>query len=772
MKKVLFIFFLINSLFLTAQQGAGGVPMGKNIIQKMNKTIPTVYFSQPNLTKLREEDRINDSLRIGPWRFGYNYHTTLNFHQQGIWLPKKDGGLTWLLKISAKQAQTINLTFSNTSIPKGNKLYIYNADASFVLGKFTQKHLYKGELGAELIPGNTVIIEYDVPAYNVANLGNIEISTVTYGYRNARAFQEYAKGFGSSLNCEMNVNCPDGAPYIKQRNSAVMLVVGSNGFCSGALINNTSYNGTPYVLTANHCADFNGNFASWIFRFKWQSSSCVNPSTAPPFESVSGAVLRARRMPSDFCLVEITGGLTNGTVPEICAPYFSGWNWGNTAPISTFCIHHPRGDITKISFDDDPPLITQGMGSSEANSTWKVVWDRNTMTESASSGSPLFNNVGQIIGQLWGGSSANCSPSNIAYDYYGRLHNSWNPVGSNSTNQLEHWLDPIQSGATSITGFDPYTITSDYNVAVVNVKGIKQNGCYQFYYPKVIIQNRGNQPLTSLIIDYTYNTEGTQSITWTGNLNTYDQTSVTLPPITNISGQNQIVITAKKPNGQTDTQMNNNLLTYHYNSSPSGKTYDFTFYMGCYPNENSWELQDESGQILNSGNGPATSSNANHFIRDTFCLAEGCYTLILRDSYGDGVQGTQSANCGYNGSMTLIAENSGDTIIALPSEAANFGNEIAFDFCVTAPEIPTTPSSKEKNDLLVYPNPNNGVFTVKTTLKGIKSVSIFTVSGKKVTHFSTKDQAFSITHQLWAAGVYFLNVSNNEHSIIRKIVIY
>ena len=100
-----------------------------------------------------------------------------------------------------------------------------------------------------------------------------------------------------------------------------MLVSGSSGFCSGALINNTQNDGKPYVLTANHCYS---NPANWIFRFNWQSESCSNPGTSPSFQSLSGAVLRSRRTPSDFCLVEITGGLVNGTVPLDYNPFSPG----------------------------------------------------------------------------------------------------------------------------------------------------------------------------------------------------------------------------------------------------------------------------------------------------------------------------------------------------------------------------------------------------------------------------------------------------------------
>ena len=159
----------------------------------------------------------------------------------------------------------------------------------------------------------------------------------------------------------MNVACPDGIPWENQIRSALMLVSGSSGFCSGAMINNTQNDGTPYVLTANHCYS---NPASWIFRFNWQSATCANPGSSPSFVSLSGAVLRSRRVPSDFALVEITGGLINGTVPDTYNTYFPGWDNSDDIPTSALCVHHPSGDIKKLAFDNNALSSSNGMGYS------------------------------------------------------------------------------------------------------------------------------------------------------------------------------------------------------------------------------------------------------------------------------------------------------------------------------------------------------------------------------------------------------------------------
>ena len=399
---------------------------------------------------LKAEDLVTDIQKTGPWRFGFNNDTDLNFTNSGTWMNLSNGGQLWQLQVSCENALTVNLTFENLKIPAGNELYVFNPEKTFILGKFTENHLYEGQLGTELVPGEDVIVEYYVAPENISKAKSLTITTVTHGYRTAGEF--VLKAFGSSGSCNMNSICPDGDPIRNEIRATIMLVSGSNGFCTGSMINNTLNDKKPYVLTANHCYS---NPATWIFRFNWASATCSNPGSSPSFESLSGAVLRARRTPSDFCLVEITGGLINGTVPDTYNTYFPGWDNTDNIPTTSHCVHHPSGDIKKLAFDDNPASSANGMGSSEANSQWQVSWDRNTTTEQGSSGSPLFDQVGRIIGQLWGGGASCFNLS--APDYYGKVSYSWNPSGSNSTNQLKFWLDPGNSGVAVLDGFDPIT---------------------------------------------------------------------------------------------------------------------------------------------------------------------------------------------------------------------------------------------------------------------------------------------------------------------------
>src|SRR5688572_23674796 len=225
-----------------------------------------------------------------------------------------------------------------------------------------------------------------------------------------------------------------------------MLVSGGSGFCTGALINNTCNNGTPYVLTANHCGSASG---SWVFRFNWEAPTCTQPASSPPYTSISGGTARASSAGSDMHLCQI-----NSSIPAGYNVYFSGWDRNNTPAVNQFGVHHPDGDIKKISFATGTAVSSTYSGAT----CWRTGTWTDGVTEPGSSGSPLFNMSGQIVGQLYGGPS-NCSyegnPTN-GVDYYGKLFTSWTGGGTNST-RLSNWLDPAacSTGVTVLPGYDP-----------------------------------------------------------------------------------------------------------------------------------------------------------------------------------------------------------------------------------------------------------------------------------------------------------------------------
>lgn len=756
LKQFIFLgsFFIASISF--AQQGDGGQPKGAKTSIDI-KMVEERVFAQPDIEQLRTEDAVNDHTGSGPWRFGYNNMTDLNTTNSGTWFDLPNGDLIWLLKLTCTNALTVNLSLKDVKLPEGNELYVYNPEKDFILGKFTAYHLYEGELGTELVPGQTTFVEYYVPAANKNLDKGLTIYRVTHGYRTAAEYHE--KAFGSSGNCNMNVNCADGAPWVDQRNSAVMLVSGGSGFCSGALINNTQNDGKPYVLTANHCFS---TPTSWVFRFNWQATACANPSSSPTFQSLSGAVLRSRRSPSDFCLVEITGGLVNNTVPLTYSPYFAGWDNSGTNPTSSVSIHHPSGDIKKISFDDAAAAPVTAMGS-EAQGCWGVEWDRNTTTEGGSSGSPLFDQNKRIIGQLWGG-GASCSNLS-APDYYGRLSKSWNPSGSNSTNQLMFWLDPTSSNATFINGYDPNGSTSvALDAGLSAPQGVAGTLCTSTVTPQITITNSGTSTLTAVTINYGFDGPTNLTFNWTGSLAQYQTTVVTLPSATLAGGNHTFNAIVSNPNGAADENASNNTIASSFTTVVGGLIATLTLNLDCYASETAWQLTTSTGSVLFSGSGYVDDNPIT--VTENFCLNYGCYNFTITDSYGDGLTSCSAANGGA-GSYQITYN--GVVKAEITEAQANFGSSNTKNFCIV--NDAGLADLAISNSVSVYPNPANESLTVSANGLQLSTVDVLSLTGQLLQNIPSEGTSVKVNVADLAAGVYFIRVTTEQGIALKQIIV-
>ncbi len=92
-----------------------------------------------------------------------------------------------------------------------------------------------------------------------------------------------------------------------------------------------------------------------------------------------------------------------------------------------------------------------------------------------------------------------------------------------------------------------------------------------------------------------------------------------------------------------------------------------------YGSETTWTLKNASGTTVASG-GAYQDGQSGTTISDDFCLADGCYTFRINDSYGDGI-------CCYegNGEYEIVGAN-GTTYVSSTGEFGAFEEQ---DFCVT-----------------------------------------------------------------------------------------
>ena len=156
-------------------------------------------------------------------------------------------------------------------------------------------------------------------------------------------------------------------------------------------------------------------------------------------------------------------------------PYFSGWNSSNIAATSGVSIHHPSGDIMKISTYTNTLSSASGLGFGFDNTThWRVFWSQTPnghgVTEGGSSGSPIFNQNSLLVGVLdrWFIFLYCYQPIR----YIRKIWHSWDQIGNSNSEQLKPWLDPANTNAISLNGIycnQSATVTAAFNSSATNV---------------------------------------------------------------------------------------------------------------------------------------------------------------------------------------------------------------------------------------------------------------------------------------------------------------
>ncbi len=440
---LLIVFSLTVSFFVNAQI----IYFKESPLKLEGKSqVPLLQTPSLDIAKLQQEDKAKPL----PYRVGKNFRFEKSLKKIADKVSYGDKNI-WYLEVKAKNGQGLSLIFEKTKLPKGAKLFIYSVDGKYVVGPITYLNNKKsGILPVRYIPELDVIIEYQEPVV-YQDQDNVFIKDVVVYYRG----MQKGKGVGESGPCEVDINCPEGSAWQAEKHAVARIIFESgvnSYYCTGALVGNTAKTSDPYFLTANHCINTESSAQSAVFYFNFEYSQCGGGSYTSD-QTVSGSDLVAEGSFDgtdhlDFTLLKLS------SVPPITySPYYAGWSRiSSTSAIdSAVCIHHPQGDLKKISKTFHSLEIGSFSGY-DTQTHWQVTqWDLGT-TEGGSSGSPLFDNQRHIIGDLTGG-EADCD--NPVNDYFAQFYQSWDKY-SDTTAQLKYWLDPLDLNPVFLDGYDPY----------------------------------------------------------------------------------------------------------------------------------------------------------------------------------------------------------------------------------------------------------------------------------------------------------------------------
>tara|TARA_B110000305_G_scaffold27565_1_gene25584 strand:- start:15704 stop:17776 length:2073 start_codon:yes stop_codon:yes gene_type:complete len=431
------------------------------------KDITSLVLDAPDLTQVHLEDLARE--KNGElYRIGANIATDINPNYTGSWKINNDGARTWQLRVKAEGAEALSFLFSKFELFGQSTLEIRNMEGYIVHKPMTQEDVLSHRMqNAALCFGDDLVLTITEPANTQAS--EILIDRIVYNYRSTG--NPNTSKINESDPCEVNVNCsPVGDSWQDEKDGVARIycVTGNMaGWCTGSLINNTEQDCKPYFLTALHCGVTSSasNMNQWRFYFRYESPNCNNPNTAGSLDDhyITGCIRLADsddgggETGSDFLLVKLGNNNNETTVVNTLksssfSAYWNGWKAASSSTQGGAGIHHPAGDIKKIStFNGSTQSTSWG---SAGGSHWQMSWSSNSnghgVTEGGSSGSPLFNNSGLIIGTLTGGSSY-CT-NQTSPDLYGKMSYHWTSNGTANNERLKPWLDPESSNVTTLNG--------------------------------------------------------------------------------------------------------------------------------------------------------------------------------------------------------------------------------------------------------------------------------------------------------------------------------
>jgi len=324
-------------------------------------------------------------------------------------------GFVWTAALFTEDASGIRLQFSDFKLPEGVEVYVYS-DLGQAFGPYTENGPNgKGEFWSDTLFSDAAWIQVEIgagvdPAKVSFNLKNV--AYLGEAFKLGRDYMDHARGKycpGSAglTSCFENARCYDNDGTVQKLMGAVAWIMyqsdknGSWYGCTGALINGSGATANmPWFLTAAHCVNSSTEVDSMEAYFDYATSGCSSltsncSSAYNNTNKVSGGSLVATggASLSDYSLIELPD-YPNGSSWSL------GWNSGDFSDNdgeTLYRVSHPNHYPQAYSEHEVGTSLSQCSGDSRP----AYIYTLHTLgyTEGGSSGAPLVNSTGKIVGK-------------------------------------------------------------------------------------------------------------------------------------------------------------------------------------------------------------------------------------------------------------------------------------------------------------------------------------------------------------------------------------
>jgi len=377
------------------------------------------------------------------------------------------GGFAAQGSLTSSGADAMRISIDLANVPSDVEMVFFGSDAPDVL----VGPVRVGDVKDRSVPwwgpitdGETQTVEFfsrtRAGAVSVRLAGASHVFTTV-----ASGFTKLTQDIGTSGSCNVDIKCSSlqtSQAFLDARSAVAEMVFNdaSHTFlCTGTLLNDTAPSTQiPWFLSANHCFENENpplktpsqmqtvaNTLTTLWAFEAQS--CGSRNVPPYSQLVGGAQFIYNNSRADVLFLRLNDAAPPGA-------FFAGWSANSLdAGVSVITIHHPEGDLKKVSQASTIGTNNPPVPGGNALSFTEVRYSSGT-TEPGSSGAALFTFDGSqylVRGALWGGTALCTNPSGT--DSYSRLENvysSLQPYLSSSSGPAydftDLWWNPSESG--------------------------------------------------------------------------------------------------------------------------------------------------------------------------------------------------------------------------------------------------------------------------------------------------------------------------------------
>ncbi len=202
------------------------------------------------------------------------------------------------------------------------------------------------------------------------------------------------------------------------------------------------------------------------------------------------------------------------------------------------------------------------------------------------------------------------------------------------------------------------------------------SACSNSIEAEVTLFNGGLAGLTTVEITTTGCSNCPIVTNWTGLLGSLETTLVQIPNVQLTEDSPvQFQITSLNDDTSDDTITTDLALAGNAVSE-----IHIDVFTDCWPEESTWAIYDENSSVVASGTYLDDETNYN----DVVSLADGCYTLVFSDTYGDGLNGTVFG-CANDGTVLVTSVNPDQSVHSVlwdyDGSTSFFENTIRFNVC-------------------------------------------------------------------------------------------